>query len=143
MPIALLGPPLMRDDFDVFDKIEAAGGFVALDATDSGERTVPRPFDRRKLRDEPLLELADAYFGGITHPSRRPDSEFYRWLGRELAERGIRGIILRRYVWCDTWHAELRRLQEWSELPVMDIDVEDGEAPGRSTRIQAFIEMLT
>jgi len=144
VPLALLGGPVLRDQFGLFDVIEQAGGRVALDATDSGERTMPAPFDRRRLRDEPLMELADAYFGTIPHAFRRPNSQLYRWLQRELADRGVRGIILRRYLWCDIWHGEVQRLKEWAPVPTLDLDAGSDENTERRTenRIQAFVEML-
>ena len=144
VPVALLGGPLLRDHFGLYDLIEAAGGQVALDATDSGERALPAPFDRRRLRDDPLLELADAYFGTIPHAFRRPNGELYRWLQRELDARGVRAIILRRYLWCDIWHAEVQRLKEWTDRPVLDLDVSsEDDAEGRAAnRIEAFLEAL-
>jgi benzoyl-CoA reductase/2-hydroxyglutaryl-CoA dehydratase subunit BcrC/BadD/HgdB len=145
VPLAMVGGPLMRQDFDLFDMIEQSGGRIVLDATETGERGLCARFDRRRLRDEPLMELADAYFGGIQDASRRPNSELYKWLQRELASRGVQGIIFRRYLWCDIWHAELRRLKDWSELPVLDIDTGgDNETYEYRTvnRIRAFLEML-
>ena len=145
VPLAMVGGPLMRQDFELFDMIEQSGGRVVLDATETGERGMCAPFDRRKLRDDPLMELADAYFGSIPDASRRPNSELYTWLKRELAGKGVRGIIFRRYVWCDMWHAELRRLKDWTDLPVLDIDTAgDNETDRHRTanRIRAFLEML-
>jgi benzoyl-CoA reductase/2-hydroxyglutaryl-CoA dehydratase subunit BcrC/BadD/HgdB len=103
------------------------------------------PFDRRQLQEEPLMELADAYFGHIPDASRRPNSELYIWLKRELSDRGVKGILFHRYVWCDMWHAEFRRLKDWASLPVLDIDTAgDNEADRHRTenRIRAFLEML-
>lgn len=144
VPIALLGAPMLRDHFGLFDLIEEAGGHVALDATDSGERTLPAPFSVERLNSDPLRELAAAYFGHIPHAFRRPNDGLYTWLERELTRSGVRGIIVRRYVWCDTWHAEVPRLREWAPVPVLDLDVDvDGDAEGRAAnRIQAFIEAL-
>jgi hypothetical protein len=146
VPVALLGGPMLQDDFAWFDWIERAGGRVALDATQTGERTMPRPFDRRRVPDDPLAELVDAYFGAIPDAFRRPNSELYRWLRRQIDTRDIRGLILRRYVWCDTWHVELARLREWAARPVLDIEV-DGERAGSESRtagrIEAFMESLT
>jgi len=144
VPIALLGAPMVRNHFWLFDLIEEAGGHVALDATDSGERTLPAPFAADRLHTAPLEELADAYFGHIPHAFRRPNDALYQWLGRELARSGAKGLIVRRYVWCDTWHAEVERLREWASVPVLDLDVNGGgDAEGRAAnRIQAFIEAL-
>ena len=143
--LAIIGGPLMRQDFDLFEMIEQSGGRIVLDATETGERGLCAGFDRRRLRDEPLMELADAYFGGIRDASRRPNSELYKWLQRELASRQVHGIIFRRYLWCDMWHAELRRLKDFSDLPVLDIDTAgDNEMERQRTtnRIRAFMEIL-
>jgi benzoyl-CoA reductase/2-hydroxyglutaryl-CoA dehydratase subunit BcrC/BadD/HgdB len=146
VPLAIIGGPLTRGGFDIFDIVEQSGGKIVLDATETGERGMCGPFDRRRLHENPLTELANAYFGGIQDASRRPNSELYRWLGHGLAARAVRGIIFRRYVWCDTWHAELQRLKEWTDLSVLDVDVAgdtDTERRRWQNRIRAFLEMLT
>jgi benzoyl-CoA reductase/2-hydroxyglutaryl-CoA dehydratase subunit BcrC/BadD/HgdB len=143
--LAILGGPLMETDSEFFRLVEHAGGRIALDATENAARTLPRPFDTARIAADPVAELADAYFDGIPDAFRRPNSELYEWLARELAARQIRGIILRRYVWCDLWHAESQRLKEWSSTPVLEIDVgpDDLVAPNRvQGRIEAFLEML-
>ena len=125
--------------------LEQYDSCVALDGTQGGERTEPRLFDPARVALDPLAELADAYFSGIPDPFRRPNSPFYEWLGRKLAARRVRGIIFRRYLWCDLWHAELQRLRQRSALPVLEIDVgpDDTAAPGRvQGRIEAFLETL-
>ncbi|MHC4622650.1 MAG: 2-hydroxyacyl-CoA dehydratase [Planctomycetota bacterium] len=145
VPLAILGGPLVREDFELFDVVEDAGGRIVLDATETGERGMCSAFDRRRVADEPLVELCGAYFGGIPDASRRPNGQLYDWLKRELTGRGVEGIIFRRYVWCDIWHAELHRLREWTDLPVLDIDVGGDEQalPGRTAhRVGAFLEML-
>ncbi|MGD0518100.1 MAG: 2-hydroxyacyl-CoA dehydratase family protein [Thermoguttaceae bacterium] len=145
IPLAVLGGPLLEPDYTFFDLIERAGGRVALDATEGGERTLPRRFDPVKVASAPFQELCEAYFDHIVDAFRRPDSGLFEWLGRELAARKVRGIIFRRYVWCDLWHAELHRLKNWSPLPVLEIDTEsdDGGASNRiEGRIEAFLEML-
>lgn len=145
VPLALVGGPMLREDMAIFDLVEQAGGRIVLDGTETGERTLPAPFDRRGVRDDPLMELTRAYFGTIPDASRRPNSELYRWLEREVRDRGVRGILYRRHVWCDLWHAELHRLREWIDVPVLDLDGDDDERGGgrRAGRIQAFLEMLT
>lgn len=146
VPLAIVGGPLMRSDFGIYDMVEQAGGRMVLDATETGERGMCGPFDRRRLHEDPLAELANAYFGGIQDASRRPNSELYGWLAHEFSARGVRGIIFRRYVWCDMWHAELQRLKEWVDLPVLDIDVAGDTGVERQrwqNRIRAFLETLT
>lgn len=146
VPLALLGGPLFEDECGLFDLVEDAGGRIVLDASETGERTRPAPFDRRRLREEPLLELADAYFGHIPDAFRRPDGELHVWLARELDRRLVRGIVFRRCVWCDTWAAELGRLKEWVKVPVLDLDADGGDRASRDRtagRLRAFVEMLT
>ena len=144
VPVALVGGPLMRGDERVFDAIERAGGLVVLDGTESGARTLPAPFDRRRLDDEPLLELVDAYFGAVPDAFRRPDTALKEWLTRELAASGARGIMVWRYVWCDMWAAWPTRLREAAGLSVLDLDVAGDEAGLDRTvhRIEAFLEVL-
>jgi benzoyl-CoA reductase/2-hydroxyglutaryl-CoA dehydratase subunit BcrC/BadD/HgdB len=143
--LAIIGGPMIRQEFDLFDMIEKAGGRIVLDATETGERGMCAAFDRRRLRDEPLMELANAYFGGINDASRRSNSELYKWLRQEIVSRQVKGIIFRRYVWCDLWHTELQRLKDWTDLPVLDIDTDgnnDSEQFRTANRIRAFLEML-
>ena len=117
-----------------------------MDATESGERTMPALFDRSRLNNDPLEQLTKAYFGSIPDVFRRPNNEFYTWLEQEITDRGVRGIILHRYVWCDIWHGELARLKERTNLPVLDLDWGDGEDCTNnyvSGRLQAFMETLS
>lgn len=144
VPVALVGSPLRADQLDLHDLIEAAGGRVALDATDTGERLFPAPFDRRRLASNPILELADAYFGSIPSVFRRPNRMLYEYLRRELEARDIRAIVVVHCVWCDLWRAEAARIAEWADRPVTTIDLADGDADERrtETRIQALLETV-
>ncbi len=145
IPLAILGGPLVPQDFDLFDLVEAVGGRVVLDATDAGPRTLPAAVDRHRMDEDPLAALADAYFTTIPDVFRRPNDALYRWLAAEIDACGIRGILFRRYVWCDLWHAELFRLKQWSSVPLLEIDVVGAEGSARcrtSGRLEAFLEML-
>jgi benzoyl-CoA reductase/2-hydroxyglutaryl-CoA dehydratase subunit BcrC/BadD/HgdB len=145
IPLAIIGGPMLESDFAFYDLVEQSGGRIALDGTEGGCRTMPRPFDPANVSADPLQELADAYFDHIPDAFRRPNSGLYEWLDSELSAQQVRGIIFRRYVWCDLWHAELQRLKQWSPVPVLEIDLdsEDLGAPNRvQGRIEAFLEML-
>ncbi|MEW6743351.1 MAG: 2-hydroxyacyl-CoA dehydratase family protein [Planctomycetota bacterium] len=142
--IALVGCPLTLRELRLFDSVEHAGGYVALNATELGELSLPAPFDRRALSSDPFGELATRYFGTIPGVFRRPNSELYLTLGTLFRERDIAGCLFIRYLWCDLWHAELARLTEWACLPVLDLHLsgrEDSTAR-LSTRIEAFLEIL-
>lgn len=145
VPLAIVGGPLMKKDFDVFDIVEESGGRIVLDATETGERGMCAPFDSRGLGEDPPAELARAYFGGIQDASRRPNSGLYEWLKYEVAGRGVNGIIFHRNIWCDMWHAEVRRVKDCIGLPVLDLDSAGDKQADRqrmTTRIRAFMEML-
>jgi benzoyl-CoA reductase/2-hydroxyglutaryl-CoA dehydratase subunit BcrC/BadD/HgdB len=145
IPLALVGGPLPPQDYGLLDLVEQSGGRIVLDASESGERTLPPPLRPEAVRAHPLEELADAYFLGIPDVFRRPNDRLYEWLAERTASRGVRGLLLRRYVWCDLWHAEWRRLAAWSPVPVLELDVADDEQgpPGRTLgRIEAFLETL-
>jgi benzoyl-CoA reductase/2-hydroxyglutaryl-CoA dehydratase subunit BcrC/BadD/HgdB len=145
IPLAIIGGPMMKQDFEILEIAEQSGGRIVLNATETGERGLCAPFDRRNLRENPMTELAGAYFDSIRDASRRPNSELYKWLKHELAARHVRGIIFHRNIFCDLWHAELSRLKDWAGLPVLDID-STGESESyrqrNSNRIRAFLEML-
>ncbi len=145
VPLAIVGGPMMRKDFDIFDIVEESGGRIVLDATETGQRGMCAPFDRRRLNEHALTELAIAYFGGIQDASRRPNSRLYEWLKCEIAGRGVRGVIFHRHLWCDMWHVEVRRMKDCIGLPVLDVDSAGDnrtDRPRMVTRIRAFMEML-
>jgi benzoyl-CoA reductase/2-hydroxyglutaryl-CoA dehydratase subunit BcrC/BadD/HgdB len=125
--------------------IAQSGGEVVLDATETGELGMPGPFDAERIESDPMGELADAYLCGIADASRRPNDKLYSWLKHRLSERKVRGILFRRYIWCDIWHAELYRLKESTSLPVLSLDV-DSQGWSVSARtiqqVSAFMEML-
>ncbi|MBN1346458.1 MAG: 2-hydroxyacyl-CoA dehydratase [Phycisphaerae bacterium] len=145
--LALLGGPMLGEDFAIFDVVSRAGGRIVLDGTETGERTMPAPFDPRRTRDDPMAELARAYFDAIPCVFRRPNDRLYEWIKRQVRDRGARGIIYRRHVWCDLWHAERDRLIESVGIPVLDLEGTCDDADGARTRttgrLQAFLEVLT
>ncbi|MDY0168277.1 MAG: 2-hydroxyacyl-CoA dehydratase family protein [Thermoguttaceae bacterium] len=146
IPLALVGGPQAADHAQFLDLVSRAGGRVVLDASEGGERTLPGPIDRHRLAADPLGELVRAYFDTIPDVFRRPNTLLYEWLAEQLPARGVRGILFRRYLFCDLWNAELHCLRERSGLPVLAIDVasdDDRETDRSLGRIEAFLETLT
>lgn len=125
LPLALVGGPVLRADRFIYDVIDQSGGRVVLDATESGERTRPRPFDPTRLAEAPLLELADAYFS-IPDVFRRPNDAMADYLLAEFDRRGVRGVVMVRYLWCDLWHAEFAHLRERGGVPMVALDLTGG-----------------
>ncbi len=144
LPLALIGGPLSRQHYGLFDIIEQAGGSVVLNATTGGERTLPKAFNLDEMAASPLDTLVAAYFGTIPDAFRRPNTALYAWLEEKIEERNVAGIVVHRYLWCDLWQAEAQRIKQWAQVPVFVLDAaDDGLAENRSaTRIQAFIETL-
>jgi benzoyl-CoA reductase/2-hydroxyglutaryl-CoA dehydratase subunit BcrC/BadD/HgdB len=145
MPLALVGGPLTENDYHLFDRIEQLGGRVVLDGTEGGERTLPAKFDGRRVREDPLGELVRAYFDTIPDVFRRPNTALHQWIAEYVRKRRVRGIVFRRYVWCDLWHAEFERLKQSGPVPILALDADrddDGGQARISSRLEAFMEML-
>ena len=144
VPLLLLGSPLRDDDLGLLDLLDGAGGWVAVDGSEFGEREWPRRYDRRRMAEEAFDELADAYFGHIPAIFRRPNSGFFEWLAKTRRETPAKGIVFAAHAWCDLWRAELPRIRDAGGLPVLAIGlVGEGSAQGAlTTRVQAFLEML-
>lgn len=146
VPVAVIGGPLLEEDFVLYDLIEQAGAHIALDATEGGQRTLPRPFDPRGIVADPFEELARAYFDEFADAIRRPNQGFYDWLVPRLAQHKVRGILVHRYLWCDLWHAEVARMECRCGVPVLDLDAAGQDAgtwPRLVTRVEAFLESLS
>jgi benzoyl-CoA reductase/2-hydroxyglutaryl-CoA dehydratase subunit BcrC/BadD/HgdB len=146
IPIAVIGSPLMAGDGELFDLLERFGGRIVLDATDSGEMAMPEAHSQPgaavlQSGVTVLQTLAGSYWS-VPAPFRRPNEGLYAYLDRELSARAVRGMILRRYVWCDAWHAELGRLRQRYPLSVLDLDVSEPLSPHTLTRVEAFLEVL-
>ncbi len=145
IPLAVVGGPFTDDADRFFACVEKAGGRIVLNATEGSSLLGPREFDLEKMKSDPFGELVDAYFDGIADPFRRPNDIFYERLERGVLEANVRGVILRRYVWCDIWHAEFRRICEILGVPTLEIDVAAdgaGEENRMQGRIEAFMESL-
>ncbi|NQV32968.1 MAG: hypothetical protein HQ515_09750 [Phycisphaeraceae bacterium] len=76
---------------------------------------------------------------------QRPNTRLYERMARCLAKTPVKGVILRRYLWCDLWHAEVYRVKDWSPVPVLDIEIgspTQTDPHRQANRIQAFMEMI-
>jgi len=143
--LALVGGPILAGEFRLFDLVERCGGRIMLDATETGELSLPDTFDADHCRRDPLRELARAYFQSIPAVWKRPNTSLFDWLKQMCRNRNVQGVICRRLVWCDLWHAEVHRLRDALQLPLLDLDVtDDGKSASERTacRIQAFMETL-
>lgn len=145
--IALVGGPLRVGDEWIIRMLESRGACLALDATETGQRTMPTPFERARLDVDPVGELVRAYFDTIPDAFRRPLSMLHQYLSVALDQRRIQAIVLIRGIWCDLWHAQLPWLRQ-SGRPVAEVDL-GGSASGAAcdaarirTRIEALLEAI-
>jgi benzoyl-CoA reductase/2-hydroxyglutaryl-CoA dehydratase subunit BcrC/BadD/HgdB len=143
IPIAMIGGAMTARDLAVLDLIELAGGRIVLSATEGGARGLPAIFNTESLQCSPRVELFGAYFGAIGEIFRRPDSMLFDYLTREISRCNPKGIVLVRQVWCDLWHAQVGRLRQHLDLPMLELDLDGQEPPATLTnRVHAFIEVL-
>jgi benzoyl-CoA reductase/2-hydroxyglutaryl-CoA dehydratase subunit BcrC/BadD/HgdB len=154
VPLALIGGPLPRAQWDLLDAIERAGGRVVLNGTEAGERSLGPAFPLEALRAalasgaggrEALVEaLTRGYLEGCADVFQRPNTPLYAWLETRLQARGVRGIVLWHYVGCDLWRAEAQSLRQTLGLPVLALDAEEVPAGAvrDAVRLEAFLEAL-
>jgi len=142
VPLALVGESLLPSHFSLHGFLESLGGRVALDATSHGERGQPVFSDETRIAEDPFAAMVDGYFDSVTDVFQRPNTRLYDWLRPRVAGRGIRGIVLWHYSWCDLWRAEANRLREEFPLPVLALDADDSLTPSMKTRLEVFLEIL-
>jgi benzoyl-CoA reductase/2-hydroxyglutaryl-CoA dehydratase subunit BcrC/BadD/HgdB len=143
--LALVGGPISPGDYELLTVVEDAGGRFVLDATESGERTLPAPVDIDRLQADPREELVRIYFDCIPEVFQRPNDRLFTWLRAEVAQRCVRGILVRRHVWCDHWHGEMARLREELAVPILEWDGAGNDPRAQASavgRMEAFLEML-
>jgi len=144
VPVAFVGGPLTRAQFGVLDAIESAGGRVALNATETGERSLGWGQLSSAQEADTIDGLARVFFERIVDVWQRPNTRLYAWLRERIVEREVRGIVLWHYIGCDFWRAEAASLREAFGLPVLTLDSDQAHTdhPRLVHRIAAFIEML-
>ena len=143
--LALVGGPMSQGDYQWLTAFEDTGARFVLDATEAGERTLPAPVDLDRLKADPLDELVRIYFDSIPEVFQRPNDRWFAWLSKQVAGRCVRGIVVRRFVWCDHWHGEMPRLREELGVPVLEWEGTGNDPRARSGaagRMEAFLEML-
>jgi benzoyl-CoA reductase/2-hydroxyglutaryl-CoA dehydratase subunit BcrC/BadD/HgdB len=143
--LALVGGPLSEGDYELLTTIENAGCRFVLDASEWGERTLPGCVEADRLLADPLEELVRIYFDCIPDVFQRPNDRLYAWLRAQVVQRQVRGIVVRRYVWCDHWHGEMSRIREELATPVLEWDSAGNDPRARASalgRMEAFLEML-
>jgi benzoyl-CoA reductase/2-hydroxyglutaryl-CoA dehydratase subunit BcrC/BadD/HgdB len=145
LPLALVGGPMSPGDYELLTAVEGAGARFVLDATEGGERTLPAAVDVDRLNADPREELVRVYFDCIPDVFQRPNDRLFAWLREQVAKRRVRGILVRRYIWCDHWHGEVQRLREELSVPVLEWDDTGNDPRARASavgRMEAFLEML-
>jgi hypothetical protein len=144
IPLALVGGPFLASHWKLLDEIEATGGRIVLNATDSGERGLCPAFELDITTGNPFDMLVHGYSDNIVDVFQRPNTRLYSWLKPRLASRHTRGIVLWHFTGCDLWRAEVQTLREVFGLPVLLLEADEaaGISPRDVNRLQAFVETL-
>ena len=144
IPLAVIGGPLPSSHQTLLDVIEAAGGRVALNATEPGERTLGPVFSEAETLENPLAALCRGCFESIVDAFQRPNRRLYDWLRPRLRSRQARGIVLWHFTGCDLWRAEAQSLRDAFALPVLPLDADEVQtnSPRDTGRLEAFVETL-
>ncbi|NQV34814.1 MAG: 2-hydroxyacyl-CoA dehydratase, partial [Phycisphaeraceae bacterium] len=101
IPLALLGSHGMAQDEELKGLIEQMGGTVVSDGT---EPLMPEFCNQN---ENAFDAMSRAYWGMMEDVFQRPNTRLYERMARCLAKTPVKGVILRRYLWCDLWHAEV------------------------------------
>lgn len=151
VPLAILGGPMNPQHWPILQHLEKRGARIVLNAVEPGERHLgctanpgTQAVDARSVSSQ-LAALSRSWLSQCVDVYQRPNDRLYAWLGDRLRVRGVRGILLWSYVWCDLWRAEAQTLRETFNLPVLPLDAE-GSAAGQvrcAGRLDAFLEALT
>jgi hypothetical protein len=144
IPLALVGGPFLAPHWKWLDELEAAGGRVALNATEMSERSLSPAFEFDAGANDPFDALVRGYCDNIIDVFQRPNTRLYSWLKPRLASRHVRGIVLWHFTGCDLWRAEAQTLRDTFGLPVLLLEAgaEPGAGPRELNCLQAFVEML-
>ncbi len=143
IPLAVIGAHSTCTDEVLEAAIEACGGHIVLIGMEHGERGRPARFKQSVAATNPLAELARAYFDTIPGIFQRPNEPLFEWLRDSVARSGARGVVLVRQQWCDLWHAEVPRLREALDVPLLDLDIGGTELDASNRmRLQALLETL-
>lgn len=144
VPVALIGGHLIGGVDHASQLIRQAGGHIALDGTEYGQRCVADRIDGRHFTEDPLKTIVSAHFAEIPDPFRRPNTQFFSWLRSQIPASGVKGAVLWRYIWCDTWHAEVQRIREAVCVPLLDLDTAGvpSDASRALSRLEAFVETI-
>lgn len=144
IPLALVGGPFLAPHWKLLDEIEAAGGRVVLNATETGERSLSPAFGFKAGANHPFDALVHDCCENLVDVFQRPNTRLYSWLKPRLASRQVRGIMLWHFIGCDLWRAEAQTLREIFGLPVLLLEAggEPGNTPRELNRLQAFVETL-
>ena len=144
VPLALVGGPFLAPHWKWLEALEAAGGCVALNAAEMGERSLWPAFELEAGATDAFEALVRGCCDQMISVFQRPNTRLYSWLKPRLASRRVRGIVLWHFTGCDLWRAEAQTLKESFGLPVLlcEACAEPGAAPRELNRLQAFVETL-
>jgi benzoyl-CoA reductase/2-hydroxyglutaryl-CoA dehydratase subunit BcrC/BadD/HgdB len=143
IPVLVAGSPVTPAELGWLRLLEDSGLSVVADATCTGDRAIDFSVGPGGAED-PLGDLARAYFRRPPCLFVRPNDEFYVYASRLAAERGVRAVVWRSVRGCDIHALEAPRAARKLGRPLLALDMSygDSDSPRIRTRVEAFVEGL-
>ena len=85
IPLVLVGGPFLAPHWNWLDELEAAGGRIALNATEMGERSLSPGIPSGAVPDHPFDALVRGCCDNMIDVFQRPNTRLYSWLKPRLA----------------------------------------------------------
>jgi benzoyl-CoA reductase/2-hydroxyglutaryl-CoA dehydratase subunit BcrC/BadD/HgdB len=96
------------------------------------------------IKEKNLNGIKDAYYNQPPCIFKRPNKQFYEFVGTQIKQLECKGIIAWTLDYCDIYEFELKRIERIFQLPVLRIrsNLSFQNLNQLKTRIGAFAEML-
>ena len=96
------------------------------------------------IKEKNLNGIKQAYYNQMPCIYKRPNNQFYEMVGAQLKQLDSKGIIAWTLDYCDNYEFELKRIEQYFQLPVLRIrsDLSFQNISQLKTRIAAFAETI-
>lgn len=140
--LMLVGSPVGYGDTiidDILSKYNDAD--IVYDATCTGQRCLDTNISISK---DMIHNAATAYFYRPPCIWRRPNSQFYDYIGNLIKEFDVDGVIYKTLEFCDVWKIEAKRFRDYFKIPVLELDTNYSKSQSAQikNRVETFIDML-
>ncbi len=141
-PLALVGSPWLKNQEQLYHWFESRGFEIVLDWSENAEART----DIGSMQFLDIEAIASHFVEHYFSPFQKPNSAFYESFLSQVKLHQCQGIIVLRTAWCDQWRGVFARMQELSDVPVMEWIMDSNESLNENsrilTRLEAFLEFL-